>query len=639
MLQDIRDRASGWVVYTIIGLLILSFALWGIQEYFGGGGAAPIATVNGNEISQPAFNQQVQQRKQTLQSILGANYESQYPDESIVRRQVANDMVRTELLRQEVGEAGFELSDANLISRIQAIPQFQKDGKFDPVQYKRILEAQRYNQAQFENELREQDKLRQFESAIASSSFMPKSELQRFQKISEQTRDFKYAIVGLNPEAVTVSDTEIENYYNENKSLYQTPEQLKLAYVEFKEEDLIDSIDVSAEDAQAIYDGQLERYRSAELRKARHIMFKVPTELGADAIEWDEAIEKAESIIQQLDDGADFAALAKEHSEDSLSAEKGGEMGFIAPGDFTSKTLEDALFALKIGGYTKAIRTDQGVQIVQLDEIQAPEQKSFESVRDQIINERKSQIAQERFIEVADEMANLVVEQPDDLLEISESFELEIQETGYLNAASSEGIFAYPKVKNLAYSDDVLIEKLNSELIEVADGHVIAMRVLEHKVSEQKPIESVKEDIKNIITVRKAAEATSEQGKELFLKVKGGTSIEAIAAENDLEVITHGAIRRDDNRVPAGLSQHAFAMPHPTQDNTEASGLSQADGSFAIIELLSVTPGQAEIDDVKYQELSQRVNYGRREFSAIIDDIQAQGEVIIFEDQVADTDQ
>jgi peptidyl-prolyl cis-trans isomerase D len=639
MLQDIRDRASGWVVYTIIGLLVLSFALWGIQEYFGGGGAAPVATVNGNEISLPAFNQQVQQRKQTLQSILGANYQSQYPDESVVRRQVANDMVRTELLRQEVGKAGFELSDANLISRIQAIPQFQKDGKFDPVQYKRILEAQRYNQAQFENELREQDKLRQFESSISSSSFMPKSELQRFQKISEQTRDFKYAVVSLNPEAVSVSDAEIENYYNENKSLYQTPEQVKLAYVELKEEDLIDNINVSAEDAQAIYDGQLERYRSAELRKARQIMFKVPSEVGVDAMEWDEATEKAEAIIQQLDDGADFAALAEKNSEDTLSAKKGGEMGFIAPGDFTSKALEDALFALKIGGYSKAIRTDQGVQILQLDEIQAPEQKSFESVRDQIINERKSQIAQERFIEVADEMANLVVEQPDDLQEISESFELEIQETGYLNAASSEGIFAYPKVKNLAYSDDVLIEKLNSDLIEVADGHVIAMRVLEHKVSEQKPIDSVKDDIKNIITVRKAAEATSEQGKELFLKVKGGTSIETIAAENNLEVISHGALRRDDNRVPAGLSQHAFSMPHPTEGNTEASGLSQADGSFAIIELLAVTQGSAEIDDVKYQELSQRVNYGRREFSAIIDDIQAQGEVIIFEDQVADTDQ
>jgi len=639
MLQDIRDSASSWVAYIIIGLLILSFSMWGIQEYFGGGAAPPVASINDNEITQSAFNQQVQQRKQMLQSVLGANYQQQYPDESIVRKQVIQDMVRTELLRQEVGEAGFRISDASLIKRIQQIPQFQKDGKFDPTLYQRLLESQRYNKAQWENELREQDKLRQFENSLAASSFIPKAELQRFQKISEQTRDFKYAVVTVKPETITVSDAEIDAYYNDNKQFYKTPEKVKLAYVELKEEDLADSISVSEEDAQAIYESQSERYRSSELRKARHIMFKVPSELGADAIEWDQAIEKAKGIIKQLEDGAAFSVLAVKNSEDKLSALKGGEMGFIAPGDFTSTALEDALFKLDIGAYSKPIRTDQGVQIVQLDEIQASEQKPFEDVREQIIIDRKSQLAQGRFIEVADEIANLVVEQPDDLLEVSESFELEIKQTGLLTVASNDGIFAFPKVKNLAFSEDVLTEKLNSELIEVADGHVIAMRLVEHKPSEQKPISSVKDEIKSLVTVRKAAEATVEQGRNLFVKMENGASIESIASDNSLELISHGAIRRDDNRVPQGVSQHAFAMSHPAEGNSVVDGLAQANGSFALVELNKVTNGSEELDDAKYQELSQRVNYGRREFSAVIDDIQADGEVIIFEDQVSTPEQ
>ncbi len=639
MLQDIRDSASSWVAYIIIGLLVLSFSMWGIQEYFGGGAAPPVATINGNDITQPAFNKQVQQRKQMLQSVLGANYQQQYPDESMVRKQVIKDMVRTELLRQEVGEAGFRISDASLIKRIQQIPQFQKDGKFDPVLYQRLLESQRYNKAQWENELREQDKLRQFENSLAASSFIPKAELQRFQKISEQTRDFKYAVVTVKPESITVSDIEIDAYYNDNKQFYKTPEQVKLAYVELKEEDLADSISVSEEDAQAIYDSQSERYRTTELRKARHIMFKVPSELGADAIEWNQATEKAEAIVKQLDDGADFSELAEKNSEDTLSAKKGGDIGFVAPGDFTNKALEDSLFTQKVGSYSNAIRTDKGVQIVQLDEIQAPEQKSFESVREQIINERKSQVAQERFIEVADEIANLVVEQPDDLLEVSESFDLEIKQTGVLTVASNDGIFAYPKVKTLAFSEDVLTENLNSELIEVADGHVIAMRLVEHKPSEQKPVSSVKDEIKNFVTVRKAAEATSEQGRNLFVKMENGASIESIASENSIELISHGALRRDDNRVPQGLSQRAFAMPHPAEGDSVVDGLAQADGSFALIELNKVTPGSEELDDAKYQELSQRVNYGRREFSAVIDAIQEGGEVIVFEDQVSSPDQ
>ncbi len=115
--------------------------------------------------------------------------------------------------------------------------------------------------------------------------------------------------------------------------------------------------------------------------------------------------------------------------------------------------------------------------------------------------------------------------------------------------------------------------------------------------------------------------------------------MESVAAENSLELISHGALRRDDNRVPAGLSQHAFSMPHPAEGDRVVEGLAQADGSFALIELNKVTQGSEEMDDAKYQELSQRVNYGRREFAAVIDAIQAKGEVIIYENQVTDAEQ
>ena len=634
MLQDIRDKATSWVAYIIIGLLILSFALWGIGEYFSGGPARPVAIINGNDITSLQLNQQVQQRKQMLQSILGENYQQQYPDENALRLQVVQDMVQTELLRQEVDDAGYAMSDASLIKRIQEIPQFQKDGKFDPELYKRLLESQRLNQAQWENELREQNKLRQFENSLATSSFIPKAELQRFQSITEQTRDFKYALVTIQADEVTVSEEEIQKYYDENKQLFKTPEQVKLSYIELKEQDIADSTNVSADEAKSIYDSQLERYMSAELRKASHIMFKVPSDLGEDAIEWDEAIETANSLVDQLKDGADFAELAKQHSEDTLSAEKGGDMGFIAPGDFTSKELEDALFALEIGENSKPVRTEQGVQILQLTEIQEPEQQSFESVREKIINEHKGQIAQARFIEVADEIANLVVEQPDDLEEASESFELPIKQTEFLTSGSKNDIFAYPKIKNVAFSNDVIVEKLNSDLIQVADGHAIAFRVAEHKESAQKQLADVNEDIKNLLKVRKAAENASKKGSELYLKLLGGASLDSLASEHNLEVVSHGAVRRDDNRVPFLISDTAFSMAKPAEGKTTAEGVAQGDGSFALIELSAVTPGSSEVDDTKAQQLSQRVNYGRREFSAIINAIKAEGDVQIFESQV-----
>ena len=632
MLQEIRDRASSWVAYIIIGLLVLSFALWGIQEYFGAGPTTPIANVNGTEITQVEFNNQFQQRRQMLRSILGADYDRQYADESIIRKQVIDNMVRTELLRQEVTEAGYRTSDQSLIYSIQKIPQFQTDGKFDPERYERLLQVQRYSKAQFENELREQAKLQQFEISLASSSFIPKSDLQRFQTLSEQSREFKYVILQPNVDAIEISDKEIDNYYQKNQRFYKTTEQVKLAYIELKEEQIAEQINISDEEARSIFDSQPERYMTAELRKTRHILFKVPNEVSKDAIEWDVAEERATGIVQELEKGTEFAELAKKHSEDSLSADKGGDIGWIAPGDFTSTELDDALFALNIGEHSRPIRTSQGMQIVYVEEIQKPEQKSFESVAEQIKNELKSQLAQERFIEVAEELANLVVEQPDDLIEASESFDLPIQETSWLAANSTAEIFTYPKINAVAFSEDIITENLNSDLIEVADGHVIAFRLLEYQASQQKPLEDVVEEVRLVLKAQKAAEQAISKGEEQLSSMRAGSTLESISSENGLELFAHGNLKRDDNRVPESIMESAFNLAHPENGNVSVGGFAQADGSYVLLELQKVEIGSSEVDKSKALQLSQRVNYGRREFNAILQAIQENADVQVFED-------
>jgi peptidyl-prolyl cis-trans isomerase D len=634
MLIDIRDRAGSWVAYIIIGLLVLSFSLWGVQEYFGGGGIAPVANVNGKEISLQEFSSQFQQYKQRLQSISGNNYQQQYPDEGAIKEQVIDDMVRIEILRQEATSAGFRTSDASLIHRIQQIPQFQKNGKFDSELYERLLQVQRYNKTQFENDLREQDKIRQFEISLIAFSFMPKVDLQRFQKLSEQSRDFKFALIKADSETVMVSFEEIDYYYNDNQQLFQTSEQVKLAYIELKEEELVDKITITAAAARAMYDAQLERYITDELRNTRHILLKVPSEVGSDAIEWDEALEKANDLVQQLNNGASFADLAKQHSEDSLSAEKGGKIGLIARDDFASTELQHALFSLNIGEYSKPIRTEQGIQVVKLDEIQASKQKPFEDVREQISNDRKSQLAQQQFIEIADELANLMVEQPDDLEEASEIFGLEIKETGWLAPASNTNIFAFPKIQLLAFSEDILEEGLNSEPVEVTDGHVIAFRLIEHKKSEQKPLESVSEDIKKVITIRKASEQAITKGQEIFTQMQAGSSLEHLSIINSLELISYGALRRDDNRVPSTITKRAFNLSRPTDDTPSVGGIAQLDGSFALVELHKVIDGSEQLDDAKVMYLSQRVNYGRREFNAALESIKESTDVQVFENNL-----
>ncbi len=633
MLIKIRDKASSLVAYIIIGLLVISFALWGIQEYFGAG-TVSVADVDGSEISLPEFNSQLQRYKQKLRSDLGDHYALLYPDENVVKREVLDAMLEVELLRREVNDAGFQVSDARLSNIIQRVPQFQRDGQFDPNLYERLLQVQRYSTTQFETELREEDKLKQFEVSLMASSFMPKKDLQHFQRLSEQSRDIEYALIKVDPEAVAVSAQEIDDYYRENERLYRTPEQVKLVYIELREEELQDRIHVAVEDARSIFESQPERYMTTELRRARHILLKVPGGVAADAIEWDEALDKANELVEKLKEGASFTELAAQYSEDSLSAEKGGEIGFIGVGDFTSAELEEALFSLNVGEHSGPVRAGQGVRILRLDEIQAAKQKPFEEVKEQIINESKSQLAQQRFVEIAEELANLVVEQPDDLQEASESFGLDIKETGWLAPDDNAGIFAYPKVRTLAFSDDILSERLNSDLVEVADGHVIAFRLLEHKPSEQKSLADVSGEIGKVIAMRKAAEQSATRGWAILAQMQAGASLKNVAMENSLELVSHSALHRDDKRVPYMIAKRAFKLPRPAADQFTSDGMALPDGSFALVELQKVTDGAEQRDVEEISQLSPEVNYGRREFNAIVKAIKGDADVQVFENNL-----
>ncbi|MXY14460.1 MAG: hypothetical protein F4Y53_02045, partial [Proteobacteria bacterium] len=500
--------------------------------------------------------------------------------------------------------------------------------------YTRLLQAQRYDKARFEAELREQEKLEQFELSLASSSFMTQADLQRFQQLSEQSRDFSYALVQISPDSIEVSDQEVDDYYKENEVQFQTPEQVRLAYIEVAEETLFDQIRVDEDEALSIYQEQPERFMTSELRKARHVLIRVPEQAAGNPAEWDRARERATEYIRQLEAGTSFEKIARLYSQDTLSAGKGGDIGFIAPGDLASDTLERVLFRLDVEEYSRPIRTDQGFQIVQLVEVQEPEQQPFAEVRENIVNERKGKLAQTRFIEIADELANLVVEQPDDLTEAAETFGLEIQETGWLTSSSTTGIFADSRVRLTAFTPEILEEGLNSELMEIADGRVLAFRVLEHKVPELKAREDVAGQIHERLRARKASTQAVEAGEEMYAQLQSGIGLQELADKNALKQVRLGALHRDDDRVPDKIMNLAFTAARPEAGGVSVGGVALDDGSYALLELHSVTDAPDALDETAALQLSQRVNYGRREFSAVLQSIKEEFDVRIFENNL-----
>jgi peptidyl-prolyl cis-trans isomerase D len=635
MLQVIRDRASGWIAYIIVILISIPFALWGIQEYLGGSDKRLAAEVNGNEIPLRAFNREYHQQRQYLQSIMGGQLPPQY-SEPALKQSVINKMVRNELLRQEVEAAGYDVGNRVLFKEISVIPAFSKDGKFDSVRYERLLQAQGRSKAEFERGLRQQICIANFVDGVRQSAFLPNQSLANYQRLKNQERKVSYFLIAAASDkaAQSLTEEEIKNYYQTNQQSFKTSERVKLAYVELKEQALNEGIEVDDETLRKVYQDQADRYVDPEQRRARQIFLKFPS--SSDPVDEkliSETRAKADKIVAKLRQGGDFAALAKRYSQDSLSASSGGDLGFIAKGDMDPQ-FEKVLFSLEINKISDPVKTQQGFHIIQLMEIKPAEQKSFESVREQVERDYKQRAAESRFVEMTEQLLTLSYEQPDSLEPVSDSLGLPVRETDWITENTGEGIGAFREVRTAAFSEEVLRQGKNSDLVELADGSVLVLRILEHKAAKTKPLADVKDEIINLIAASKAREQARNDGRKALEQVRSGKPPEAVAEQYDSQLETPGYIRRDNTQIPRVIIHKVFTLNKPQPEEKVTGGVQLSSGDYAVILLDAVKEPIPKQDNQKSVDAQQFLDYGAREMEATLQVFHDAAEIRILRENI-----
>ncbi len=435
MLQAIRDRASGWIAYIIVILICIPFALWGIHQYFGGDDPLLAAEVNGQEIPLRLLNQEYQQQKRYYQSIMGKQLPQEYEDRQLKENALAN-LVRNELLRQEVEKAGYHISDNVLLSQIQEIPAFFSNGVFDKQRYEQILEMQRRTPTEFEHRLRQQIRVSQFIEGLSQSAFIPGQSIDDYRRLVNQHRRFTYFIIhtDLAKANAEVSDEAIEKYYKTHKNKFNTPPRVKLDYVELTEKSLIASTPATDQQLREYYQSQPDSYQTPEQRHARHILLKLSSSPTTKKNQSAKQVEKrAQELVAQLRSGQKFSDLAKEYSEDSLSASSGGDLGWIARGDMDHE-FENTLFNLKLNQISEPIKTESGYQIIQLIDIKPANRKAFDEVRGQVEKEYKQHIAEDQMTDLTEQLITLSYEQPDTLEPVADALGIPIKHTAWITA-------------------------------------------------------------------------------------------------------------------------------------------------------------------------------------------------------------
>jgi len=608
MLSEIRERATGWIAYIIVGIIIIPFAFWGVNQYFSGGEEVVVATVGDAEIQQADYRRALENRRAQLRQVLGENFQPEMANSLEFRRGVLDDLISRSLLEQHADEYGYRVGDELLAQWIRSNPRFQQDGQFSPDVYRGAVAQMRLTEAGFERRLRRQLVLEQLRSGIRESGFVTDERRSRLLQLSLQERRFDYAVLAADRFVgqVQITESDIKEEYEANSDRYRTPESLKVEYVKLSVEELASSISVSEDEIQQAYEQEKDRFTTDPVRRASHILIETPSDAGDQQRQ--QALEEARDILEQLRSGADFAELAREHSDDPGSASNGGDLGRIQPGAMV-QPFEDALFELEEeGALTEPVRTRFGYHIIKLTEYEPGRTKPLEAVRDQLVEELRAEQAEALFLDRAEAFRNISYEQPQSLEPVADQLDLQIRETDWFTRNQGDGIAANPEVRETAFSGEVYNDGLNSRAIELDINTLVVLRRLDSQPASIKPLEQVRDDIVARLERRKAEEQVASLGPEIVDGLESGTSWQEVIDEYALAAETVTLSRADSNNdsAPAGAVVDAvFRLPLPEEGDPVPGGLALADGDYALFRLLEVIEGDVEQAP---EDLRQRVD-------------------------------
>ena len=317
----------------------------------------------------------------------------------------------------------------------------------------------------------------------------------------------------------------VQKYYESRQDEFRIPEQVRVVYVTLTLDALLPDLQVEQAEVRKYYDEHQRDFGMPETRQASHILIAADKSVGADARQ--KARAQAEQIAAELKQNPNnFAELAKKHSQDPGSAAKGGDLGTFNRGAMV-KAFDAAVFNMKPGEISAPVETEYGYHIIRVTGITPGQIKSFEQVRPEIENELKKQRAGRRFAELAEQFNNTVFEQSDSLKPAAELIKQTPQASGWITrTGTQEARLNNPKLLQAIFSEDVLVNKRNTEAIEISPGTIVAARVIEHQSARVKPFEDVKDIVRSKLIQSRASQLAAQHGRELLDQLRQGKGVQ-----------------------------------------------------------------------------------------------------------------
>lgn len=622
MLTYMRKRSKSWITKVIFGAIIIVFVFWGGSSYLARE-ANKIAKVDRYIISMQHYSKAYSDTLKLYQRRFGDAFTPEMIETLDLKNMVLQQLIDDYVLEMEASKMGVSVSDEELQKAIQSVPAFLDNGQFSVENYKRILAYERLTPREFEEEQRKGIFQQRVYSMITENTIVSEEEIEALYKYKNDNFDLNY--LDIDPkrfaQVVTAGNEDITPYYDENKDSYKIPPKIRIAYIEFPIDKYLKDIEVTPDETREYYDTHKGEFTTEAKVHPRHILVKVPS--GADEAVVSEKQTLAQKIYDDITAGGDFAALAKEYSEDPGTNFIGGDVGLV-PKDSLPQPMGDTLYSMKPGEIKGPVRTQLGFHILKLEAKQEEKLSAFDEVSSKIADMLRRQRAKIVARADADNSFTELYEQGDaDLAAYAEVKELQIKEIGPVTEDENIG---------LAHGDEILKEAFLypageiGNAVDIETGYVVYM-VKERIASRIPEMDEIRDKLVIDIKAKKAFEMAKKHAGELAVK-----DLNELAG---LGPISTGAFKRTAYAIPRlgmvpGIKDDLDAVTAPKMYTSH--------GKVYVVWLKNKdeadisTADEAQLDQVKEELIS-----GKREMAieAFLEQARKKHDITINEDKLS----
>lgn len=631
MLRQIRDNAQGTAAKTILGLIIISFAFFGVESLIGSGGSQAVLEVNGKEILGQELSDEVNTLRRERMAQMGENIDFAQLEEQRLIPIAIERMLQQELINQAAAEIDLGASEKLVEQTITQIPALHVDGQFSNERLSTLLADQGLTLAVLKRQVADNLINNQLQAGIAASGFSLDFNAKVLFEIINETREVSWLKLPFTQvsSGIEMSEEQLAEYFEQNRSNYTSPLLVSVDYIELSVEGLFEP--ASEEAIASEYQRQLDQFTSSERRDVSHILLEVNELQSREA-----ALAQIKIIQSKLQSGNTFADLAREFSQDGGSSQDGGALGYTEKDGTYPDVFEEAIFSLSEGVVSAPVETDAGIHLVMVADIDEVEVPTFDSLRSTLELQVQRQEAEKKYISLVEELADTSfnsegLESPAELLGLELHQSAAITRNGSPGQPNTEVavVLKDARVLDAVFAADVVEDGLNSALIELSPSQSVVARVREVFQPRQLEFGEVKVQVTAALSQQLTTDYLDARANELVNSKHTSESLASFAESNEYEFKARQRLTRRSADVDRSLLQSIFEASRADAGSQTPRAETVANGDRYIYLIGKIESGNESMSQQEQELFSTQIKSfsGQQDIAAYMQSIRARAEI------------